>query len=164
MGLHHDGHGRPGPHPRTAPGRRDGVFAYDLETEGSTSLLGVRLDLPLLPYLGVELGLEHARYRAERESPDGVVERMRVPLLLGDLQIQARYPLERVSPFLGLGIGGSLDLRDERKQEKFASLTYTFAGGVRAEVPGLSSCSEKSGCAAWDGWRGMSRSSSWARR
>jgi len=113
-----------------------GAFVYDLQGEGTAGILGLRLSLPVHRYAAVEAGLHFARYRAEIVREDESLHTPDVPLLLVDFQIQGRYPLGRLAPYVGVGAGGALDFRDEREGEKFVDLTYTASAGVHADLPG----------------------------
>jgi hypothetical protein len=112
-----------------------GAFVHDLGEGGTATILGIRLGLPLLSHLSVEPGLAYTKYRGE--PPTGGGEASDVPLLMGDLQVQGRYPLERFTPYLGMGIGTALNLSEDRAQtDDFVTLTYTGSAGVRAGLVG----------------------------
>jgi hypothetical protein len=110
-----------------------GAFVHDLGVGGTSTLLGLRLDLPLLGFVSVEPGLLFTRYRGQPAT--GASEGADVSLLFGDLQLQGRYPAGRFSPYLGVGVGAALDFADDRGAERpFVALTYTGSAGVRMSV------------------------------
>lgn len=120
--------------PAPSVGLVAGAFSYELDGEGTVPLVGLRLDLPLARYVAVEARFQFAEYQAVIPQDDGSVEKPHVPLLMGDFQFQGRYPVWRVTPYLGAGAGGVVDFRDDRQDRKFVDLTFTASGGFLVPI------------------------------
>ncbi|MBW3533929.1 MAG: outer membrane beta-barrel protein [Gemmatimonadetes bacterium] len=100
-----------------------GVFQYDLEGTGAVPFGGVRLPLPMHRWIVLEPAITYAAY--ESQGGDNI------PLLTPEVQVQGRLDLGRVDPFLGLGIGGTFDLRENRGGEELVVSTYSVGAGAR---------------------------------
>ena len=120
-----------------------GVFSYDLDGQGATGLAGLRLALPLSSLVGMGASFQYAKYRGELSGEGAPMDPFDVPLLFVDFHVRGRYPFGRSAPTLGIGTGGMMDRRDDRRGRKFVELTYSaFAGIEVALTPRLESLAE----------------------
>jgi hypothetical protein len=109
----------------------------DFHGEGSSSLVGLRVRLPLSRYIVLEPGAQLTRF--DRDPGDEEEGDLEVPLLALDFQLQAQLPLDlggpdRVRPWIGVGAGGAVDFRDERGAGDFVTSTFTASLGVALDV------------------------------
>lgn len=114
-----------------------GAFAYDLEREGDgiATFGGIRLSFPLHDYLVLEPGFSFTRFTEDTNPIPELDTRRDIPLLVGELQVQFQYPVDRFRPFVGVGTGGMVDFRDDREtEEEFFFQTYSASAGLRARL------------------------------
>ena len=100
-----------------------GAFQYDLSGTGTVPFGGVRLTLPLHRWILVEPALTYAAYDAQSGDE--------IPLLIPEAQVQGRWPLGRIDPFLGVGVGGVFDMRESRGGQELVVSTLSAAAGAR---------------------------------
>jgi len=108
-------------------GRFVGVVAgksqYDLSGTGTASIVGVRLGTQIHPYLSLEAGVSHLRYRSQGEEW--------TRHLFPEIQLQLLRSSGALRPYLGIGAGAS-----QRSYGEVSSfdLTLSTAAGVRVPL------------------------------
>ena len=113
--------------------QRDGFFG-----EGPSGLYGVRVRLPLGSWLVAEPALQYTSFTPDPGDPDAPVGDD-VQLLTLDFQFQLQLPLDvlgrdRLRPWLGAGLGGAADFRDDRGEAPFLMGTLTASAGMSFDV------------------------------
>lgn len=103
-----------------------GAFQYDLDGTGTVPFGGIRLTLPMHRWVLLEPALTYAAY----ENDAGA----NIPLLIPEAQVQGRWTLGRVDPFVGVGLGGVFDLREDRGGKDLVVSTLSAAAGARARL------------------------------
>lgn len=116
-----------------------GVFQRDqFHGDGASTLLGFRARLPLSGWLVVEPGMLYTSFTPDTTGlPDASGEN--VELMLVDFQFQIQHPVDvlgpdRLRPWLGLGIGGGADFRDDRGTSDFLVGTLSASAGASFDV------------------------------
>ncbi len=114
-----------------------GAFSYDIDGRGDgvVGFGALRFRLPLSRYVMLEPSIGRTRFTAELDSTRveaGADEE--VGLLLVDFQVQIQLPSGRLRPYVGLGAGGVLDLRDARSPDDYVVSTFTLAGGLALDL------------------------------
>lgn len=104
-----------------------GIMDYDLSGVGQTLTLNARAVAPLSRTFVLEPGILWA-------NPDlqGGGE---ATLLIPEVQLQARFPLGVVTPYLGAGVGAALAFADDRDDEYEAA--FSGGAGLRIDAGGL---------------------------
>jgi len=102
-----------------------GVSQFDLSGTGTTGILAVRGEYPIVPALLVEGGVTIARPDQQFDI-DGT-------LVMPEVQLQLQLP-RRVAPFIGLGTGFSHDGAVARFGGDANDITFSGAAGLRAAV------------------------------
>lgn len=111
--------------PRPAISLSAGVSQFDLSGTGTTSIVALRGEYPLIPALLIEGGVTIAR--PQQAFGD------RGTLLMPELQLQLQLP-RRVAPFLGLGTGFAHDGAIARFGGDANRITFSGAAGLRAAI------------------------------
>lgn len=111
--------------PRPALSLSAGVSQFDLSGTGTTSIVALRGEYPLVPALLVEGGVTIARPRQALGN--------RGTLLMPELQLQLQLP-KRVAPFIGLGTGFAHDGVVARYGGDANRITFSGAAGLRAAI------------------------------
>lgn len=106
-----------------------GVMDYDFRGEGSTPFGALRVRFPMGRWLVIEPSFGYAAFTADEDAVSAGAGRD-VKLVLAEFQLQGQYPMGRLSAFLGLGLGGAVDFRDERGADDFVVSTFSGAGGL----------------------------------
>jgi hypothetical protein len=103
-----------------------GIMDYDLSDVGQTLTLNARGVAPLSRTFVLEPGILWAR-------PDlqGGGE---ATLLIPEVQVQARFPLGPVAPYLGVGVGAALAFMDGDDDHDVA---FSGGAGLRVDAGGL---------------------------
>lgn len=106
-----------------------GLFQYDLSGTGTVPFVGVRLPLPMHRRIVLEPALTYTAYESQGGND--------ISLLIPEVQVQGRIDLGRVAPFLGIGLGGTFDLRESRGAgEELVVSTYSVGAGARGWLGG----------------------------
>jgi hypothetical protein len=103
-----------------------GRTEYDLSGVGNRNFGALRARVHVLPWLAVEPGLVHMRYRDQFWPAAG-----RWSLWLPEVQAQAELPFGRVRPYVGAGGGAVFASLDS---ERVTDATLSVAGGARVEL------------------------------
>ncbi len=111
--------------PRPAISFSAGVSQFDLSGTGTTSIVALRGEYPLVPALLIEGGVTIAR--PQQAFSD------RGTLLMPELQLQLQLP-RRVAPFIGLGTGFAHDGVVARYGGDANRITVSGAAGLRAAI------------------------------
>ena len=102
-----------------------GVSQFDLSGTGTTSIVALRGEYPLVPALLIEGGVTIAR--PQQAFSD------RGTLLMPELQLQLQLP-RRVAPFIGLGTGFAHDGVVARYGGDANRITLSGTAGLRAAI------------------------------
>jgi hypothetical protein len=102
-----------------------GAFQFDLSGTGTAPMIAGRAELPINRYFLAEGGLLVAR----PEQQFGAKSTFLAP----EVQLQAQAPLAdgRIAPYLGMGVGLAMDLRNSRFGGNRTDPTVSGATGVR---------------------------------
>jgi hypothetical protein len=111
--------------PRPALSLSAGVSQFDLSGTGTTSVIALRGEYPLIPALLIEGGVTIARPQ-QQFGDQGT-------LVMPELQLQLQLP-RRVAPFVGLGTGFAHDGAVARYGGDATRLTFSGAAGLRAAL------------------------------
>ncbi len=111
--------------PRPALSLSAGVSQFDLSGTGTTGVLAVRGEYPIVPALLIEGGVTFAR-PDQQFGVDGT-------LVMPELQFQLQLP-RRMAPFIGLGTGFSHDGAVARFGGDANDITFSGAAGLRAAL------------------------------
>ncbi len=111
--------------PRPALSLSGGIAQFDLFGTGTTSIIALRGEYPLLPALLVEGGVTFAR-PDQQYGIDGT-------LVMPEVQLQLQLP-KRVAPYIGIGTGFSRDGAVARLGGDATDVTFSGAAGLRAAV------------------------------
>ena len=103
-----------------------GVAEYDLSGVDKATINAVRIGYDIGPILSVETGLGAADLQLQFGD---------ARLYLPDVQLQARLPLGRVSPYLGVGAGVSVQDAIDDQFSTDTRATFSAAAGVRVDLP-----------------------------
>lgn len=110
-----------------------GSFSYDLGVRGddTSPFVGLRVRLPLSRWILVEPALAFTRLTADSVDAGADPD---LSLLVMEFQAQAQVAVDRLRPYLGVGAGGVLDLRDRRGPDDFLMSTYSGSLGVAVDL------------------------------
>lgn len=111
--------------PRPALSLSAGISQFDLSGTGTTSIIALRGEYPLVPVLLIEGGVTIARPQQALGE--------RGTLLMPELQLQLQLP-RRVAPFIGLGTGFAHDGVVARYGGDANRITFSGAAGLRAAI------------------------------
>jgi hypothetical protein len=114
------------PSPRSAISLSYGLFQYDLSGTGDARILAVRAERPLATFALLEGGVAFARPAQQFGDTTTYV--------ITEAQLQGQWPLGRVAPYLGGGIGLAMDFRQEIHGGMQTDVTLSAAGGLRAWI------------------------------
>ena len=103
-----------------------GVSEYDLSGVDQATITAVRVGYDIGPILSVETGLTAADLQLQFGD---------ARLYLLDVHLQARLPLGRVAPYLGAGVGLSVQDPNEAQFATNTEATLSAAAGVRVDLP-----------------------------
>ena len=106
-----------------------GEFSFDLSGAGSTFLITLRGDYLLNRYLLAEAGIGYV----STQQQEYFFYSNEVPYLIHEVQIQGQIPVGAFQPYLGIGIGGALNMQSEsdRIQHDKWMAAYSAAIGFR---------------------------------
>lgn len=111
-----------------------GSFSYDLGVRGdaTSAFGGLRVRMPLSRWILLEPGATFTRLTADSVAEGADRD---ITFLLVEFQAQAQLPLvDRLRPYVGVGAGGVLDLRDKRGPDAFLTSTYSAALGLAVDL------------------------------
>jgi hypothetical protein len=111
--------------PRPALSLSGGIAQFDLSGTGTTSIIALRGEYPLVPALLVEGGVAFAR-PDQQFGVDGT-------LVMPEVQLQLQLP-KRMAPYIGIGTGFSRDGAVARLGGDATDVTFSGAAGVRAAI------------------------------
>ncbi|HEU4586829.1 MAG TPA: outer membrane beta-barrel protein [Gemmatimonadaceae bacterium] len=111
--------------PRPALSLSAGIAQFDLSGTGTTSIIALRGEYPLVPALLVEGGVAIAR-PDQQFGIDGT-------LLMPEVQLQLQLP-KRVAPYIGIGTGFAHDGAVARYGGDANRITFAGAAGLRAAM------------------------------
>lgn len=111
--------------PRPALSLSAGISQFDLSGTGTTSIIALRGEYPLIPALLLEGGVAIAR-PDQQFGIDGT-------LVMPEVQLQLQLP-RRVAPFIGLGTGFSHDGAVAQLGGDANDVTFSGAAGLRAAI------------------------------
>ena len=100
-----------------------GLFQFDMAEAGYSPMIAVRAGSPISHVLLLELALLAAR----PDQPFGGSSTFIVP----EAQVQLVLPFERFVPYMGLGAGAALDLRDSEAGGTQADFTISGSLGAK---------------------------------
>ncbi len=104
-----------------------GIMDYDLSGVGQALTLNARAVAPLSRTFALEPGILWAR----PELQDGG----EATLLIPEVQLQARFPLGAVTPYVGAGVGAALAFVDDGDDDH--EVAFSGGAGVRIDAGGL---------------------------
>jgi hypothetical protein len=102
-----------------------GIFNFDLSGTGTTPSLAVTADWPVTARLLIEGGATFAR-------PDQQIGR--TTYIIPEAQLQYRWQLGRLMPFVGGGVGAGIDVRNKLLGGTQVDLALSTGGGLRAKI------------------------------
>lgn len=104
-----------------------GIMDYDLSGVGQTLTLNARAVAPLSRTFVLEPGIVWARPELQGGGE--------ATLLIPEVQLQARFPLGAVAPYLGVGVGAALAFADDRDDDH--EVAFSGGAGLRIDAGGL---------------------------
>jgi len=102
-----------------------GFAQFDLSGTGDAPVLAGRVDMPVNRYVIAEPGIT----LLWPEQQFGETTTLFIP----EVQFQLQRP-GRLAPYVGLGVGGAFDIRDDENGGTQSDLTISGAAGLRAQL------------------------------
>ena len=103
-------------------GLHAGLFDFDLVGDGFAPMIAGRASLPIASVLMIEGSVLAARPGQDIGT---------TTFLIPEGQVQLTLPFSNVTPFIGLGAGAAIDLRDEAEGGTQTWVTFSGSVGIK---------------------------------
>ena len=103
-----------------------GSLRYDLQGSGTVGFSAVRVGIPVSSRITIEPGVTVGGLGSRRGGA--------YPMLIPEVQVQARWSAGSIQPFVGVGVGAFFDLRGNRQGSNLSSTMISGVIGARSQL------------------------------
>ncbi len=103
-----------------------GSLRYDLQGSGTVGFSAVRVGIPVSRLITIEPGVTVGGLGSRNGQA--------YPMLIPEMQVQARWRAGQIQPFVGVGVGAFFDLRGNRQGSALSSTMISGVVGARTQL------------------------------